>query len=325
MKLSTDQIRSLTVGAVHMEEQEGILSFFKCTKQQSDAWFALNKGLGERSLTTTGIRLDFHTDSKHLTFTPASPGKYEVDVDGLLRCQFHAGSEEFPVGQPISLPLCGPLGEIKEEVRVTLYLPSHSVGSLSAVELDEGAKTCRHSFDRKWLMIGDSITQGWDSQFDSLSYAYRVSRFFNAESVIQGIGGARFHESTFDAALPFDPDVVSVAYGTNDFNHYKTKEEMRAHTRSFLEQVAKTYEGKSIFVISPIWRADSKERPLGTFEEARAVVIQEAERLGLIHIDGLELVPPLPEFFADKYLHPHDMGFGVYAEQLISRLQAYLS
>ena len=207
---------------------------------------------------------------------------------------------------------------------MTLYLPSHGTGGvLSYVELDDGARITPHRFDRKMLFVGDSITQGWDSTYDSLSYAYRVSRYFNAESVIQGIGGAYYHESTFDR-LPFDPDIVLVAYGTNDFGHYKTLEELRAHVSAHLSLLAREYTGKKCFALSPIWRDHRDGKAMGSFADCRRVIIEEIERVGWIHIDGLTLVPPMPAFFKDEYLHPHDNGFSLYAENLIPALEKYL-
>ena len=44
----------------------------------------------------------------------------------------------------------------------------------------------------------------------------------------------------------------------------------------------------------------------------------------MIHVDGLSLVPPIPEFFADTNLHPNDLGFSLYAENLCRQLLPYL-
>jgi hypothetical protein len=60
------------------------------------------------------------------------------------------------------------------------------------------------------------------------------------------------------------------------------------------------------------------------FAACRDVVISEAEKRGLIHIDGLTLVPPVPALFADKVLHPNDLGFSIYSENLIKALQKCL-
>ncbi|MBQ9783274.1 MAG: SGNH/GDSL hydrolase family protein [Clostridia bacterium] len=317
MKLSFEQIRSVTVGAVRVERQPDGIHFHKCTQKQVDAWRALSATLGERALTTTGIRLDFHTNSKTLRFFPTSGEKFEVYLDGVLRQAFDGGALR-EAGSSAELSLTDALGGEVDSIRVTLILPSHSVGVLESVELEDGATLTPHAFDCKLLFIGDSITQGWEARYDSLSYAYRVSRFFNADSVIHGVGGGYFHETIFDS-IPFDPDTVVISLGTNDFGHYKTQEEMRYQTAAFLSLIAMEYAGKKIFVISPIWRKN-QQKTMGSFREARAIVIEEAERLGLCHIDGLSLVPPMSQFFPDGTLHPDDLGFSLYAENLIEQM-----
>lgn len=319
MKLTLEQIKQVAVGAIRIEETAEGIRFYKCTQKQIDAWTAKSKTLGERAAGSTGVRLDFHTNSKNLRFRVASGNKYELYVDGLMRAQYLLKDTH-----EASAALTDPLGNDVDGARVTLIFPSHDAGAiLEWIELDDGATVTPHEFDCKMLFIGDSITQGWASMYDSLSYAYRVSRHFNADSVIQGIGGAYFHEDCFDH-IDYDPDVVLVAYGTNDFGHYKTYDEFRGHVAAHLALIAEEYAGKKIFVLSPIWRGKRDGKSMGTFEGCRAIVDQEAEALDLIHIDGLSLVPPMPEFFFDEYLHPNDNGFSLYAENLIMALEKYL-
>ena len=316
MKLSFEQIKAITVGAVNIECADGGIRFYKCTRKQIDAWYRKNDVLGSRAAGSTGVRLDFHTNSKKLAFRVLDGGKFEVHVDGLVRAAYKLGA-----GERAEIELCGPLGGELDECRVTVILPSHDRGGIiDYIEIDDGAFVRPHKFDCKMLFIGDSITQGWASSLDSYSYAYRISSFFNAESVIQGIGGAYFNEESFDS-LSFDPDIVFVAYGTNDFGHYKTYDELRAHCEAHLGLIAEEYKEKKIFVLSPIWRDQREGKAMGTFEGCRAIIIDAAEKLGLIHIDGLKLVPPLPSLFADGFLHPNDNGFSLYAENLIKEVQ----
>ena len=319
MNLTFEQIKAVTVGAIRIEQCEDGIPFFKCTQKQIDAFTLESATLGTRAKTTTGVRLDFYTNSKEATFEVVSGGKYEVYINGLLRAQYDTSENK-----RISLRLCDPLGHAyAEDARVTLYFPAHSIGVLKSVELDDGATIAPHKFDNKFLFIGDSITQGWAANYDSLSYAQRVSRFYNAESVIQGIGGAYFHELTFDS-IDFDPDVVFVAYGTNDFGHYKTYAELEAHADAHLSLIAKEYANKKRFYISPIWRDKRDGKSMGTFEGCREILTKLAADKGFTVIDGLMLVPPVPELFMDEYLHPNDNGFSLYAENLISVLQKYL-
>ncbi|MBR2461277.1 MAG: SGNH/GDSL hydrolase family protein [Clostridia bacterium] len=318
MKLSLDEIKLITVGALDIREEADGIHFYKCTENQNKAWDKLSETLGFRARTTTGVRLDFHTNSKNLKIC-AKGGKFEIYVDNLLRLQNTVNELT-----DTTFELKDPLGFDKDEYRVTVYLPSHGIGVLSSIEIDDKATVTPHDYDIKMLFIGDSITQGWNTKYDSLSYAYRVTRFFNANSIIQGIGGAFYHETTFDS-LPFEPDVVLVAYGTNDFGRFKTYDEFMGHVSAHLRLIASEYSDKQIFVLSPIWRKDLQERSMGTFDGARQIVIDEAAKLGLIHIDGLSLVPPIEEFFADGHLHPNSEGFSLYAENLIYELKKYIT
>ena len=319
MRLTTEQMKSVTFGAVRIEEQDNGLRLYKCTQKQIDAWYALSQTLGARAeKTTPGVRLDFHTNSKHLSFEAV--GTYEVYVNDLFRGKYDMEQ----MGGEVTLDLSDPLGDELEDVRVTLVFPSHFENPvLISLSLDDGASVKPHRFDKKILFIGDSITQGWDSGYDSLSYAWRVLRFFNADGVIYGVGGGYFHPTVFDS-IDFDPDTVILAFGTNDFGKNATTGEMREKVSAFMDLLAKEYAGKKIFCISPIWRA-THEKPMGHFRDCRGVVIEEAKERGFIHINGLDLVPPDPVFFADETpLHPNALGFGIYAENLIREMQKYL-
>jgi len=309
MRLTAEQIRAVTVGAVAITEAADGIHFEKCTQKQLDAWDAQREDLGARARTTTGVRLEFHTDSPTLSFGATVGNKFELYVNGIFRQQFHLNDTDRRAEVRLT--------EGEGENRVTLYFPAHESGVLEFVELADGATVQPHAFDRRILFVGDSITQGWESHYDSFAYAPRVSRFFNADSVIQGIGGAYFHESTFDK-LPFDPDWVIMAYGTNDFGHYKSLDELRAHTSAHLSLIAEEYRGKRLIYISPIWRA-KQEKTMGTFRQARAALIDEATRLGFEHIDGLTLVPSDLMLFTDG-LHPNELGFSFYAEALCRQL-----
>jgi hypothetical protein len=320
MTLTFEQIKSVTFGAISITEENDGIHFLRSTQKQIDAWTALKSDIGHRATMCTGIRLDFHTNSGFFRFGTSSGKKYELYVDGLFR-------EYFDMDEIESKEACVVLNEpnypIVNEHRVTLYLPAHDVaGVLSYVELEDGATIVPHKFDTKMLFIGDSITQGWAADRDSLSYANRVSRYFNAESIINGNGSAYFHDTTFDVPN-FEPNTVIVALGTNDFDHFKSKDEMVYHADAYLKNVAQAY-GKTakLFYISPIWRGDlaKRERAVGTFDECRKTLAEIAVSHGFTHIDGLTLVPHSPEFFWDKFIHPNNVGFGIYAENLIKEI-----
>jgi len=321
-QLDFQTVRQMTVGALTVREESDGIHFAKLTDKQLSVWDAQSASLSRNARACTGIRLDFHTNSKTLSLKLAVGGRLEILLDDNSRYLYN-GDE---ATKEICVPLCDGLGNRKDDIRVTVVLPSHGEAAvLSSVSLDDDAYVVRHAFSRKILFIGDSITQGYASVRDSNSYAYRLSRMLNAESVIQGIGGAACLPESFDA-IDFDPDFVIVAYGTNDFSHCSSLEELTANMDGFFERVSDAYvkQGIKVFYLSPLWREKRYGKPTGRFEDVIAKEVALAEKHGFICLDGLTLVPPNPDFFADAYLHPNDEGFSYYAEALIRELLPHI-
>lgn len=308
MKLSVEKIKKITFGAVRYEECNGELHFYKCTKKQCEAWYNKWDGLGERSETSTGITLDFITDAKEIVFEVCG-SKFETFINGNFNEQFLFSDEEF---HKINLCLNG------RKNRITLLFPNHDKGALKSVELNGESFVEPHKFERKILFLGDSITQGWNSKYDFMSYPYQVADSLNAERVINGIGGAYYLPESFDH-IDFDPDTVVVAYGTNDFSHYKNIDVFKEAVNGFLEQVKNAYCKKRVIVITPIFRFGDLTREWGKIEDYISIIKTVANSLSFEVIDGYDLVPQNMDFYADA-AHPNDLGFSVYARKLISKL-----
>ena len=315
MNVSIEQIKRITVGAVEIWEGTDGLHFSKCTKTQLLAWKETDSGLFNNAIPATGVRLDFYTDSDFVKISLGSVGKYEVKIDGVFKEQFLLTDEVKT--QELLLDL----GRKGMEKHVVFSLPSHrNAGIISNVEIADGAYVKPHVFDRKILFVGDSITQGYNSIYDTSSYAYQVSDYLNADSVIQGIGGSFFAPKT---VLPtgYTPDIVFIAYGTNDFTRLKTLDELEQNARAYIKNLQKLYTQAKFFVISPIWRMDENQpREMGTFKACCECVKRVAKDLGTELIDGDLLIPHFPAFMADT-VHPNDLGFSVYALNLLKQLQ----
>ena len=310
MKLSFEQIKSVTVGALSVCEEADGFHFCKMTPAQIEGYGMISAAQRDRALSTTGVRLDFHTDAKSVKYMSVTDGRYEVKIDGLL-----FNDDRTDAGTEIEIPLPAD----GSEHRVTLHLPSHGTpGALAYVALPDGATLTPHRFDCKMLFLGDSITQGWNSGIDTLSYAYLVSDHFNAESVIQGVGGACFNELSL-APIDFDADTVIVAYGTNDAGK-ETLEQIEGDCRAYLEKLVNLFPRERIRVITPIPRLNRDEiRTYGPISLVGKTVRAVAESLSLAVIDGEKMVPSLPAMMADN-VHPNAIGFSVYAHNLIKAL-----
>ena len=307
MELTFAEIRSLTHGSDHISEEADGLHFHKCTAKQEVAWEELGPAFHSRVRATTGVRLEMETDADAITFDAPSGNRFEVWIDGLFYRQILM-NELREAGKT-------PTVEMAPGVkRVMFAFPSHSTGVLSSFSLNDATffrPVCR---ERKMLFIGDSITQGWNSQYDTLSFAYRTATALGVDFHICGVGGGRFVPATFDR-VAFDPDTVVIAYGVNDFNSKsRTTAENVANANAYLDLVKAAYGDRRVVVITPIWLGN-KDAEWNRI--MRSSIAEVATAKGFEVVDGETLFPKNTAFFADGYLHPNDLGFSIYAERLI--------
>lgn len=313
MELSKETIRGLTVGAAEIWEEHGCLCFSKTTAEQTDAWVAYAPRLEERVRATTGVRLDFITDSPFLRVVTAGGRKFEVLVDGLLSERYYPAP-----GDPSFESKIGEGGEH----RVTLVFPSHGeAGRIASVSVADGASVRPVSFRRRFLFLGDSITQGWNAAYDSQSFAWLLSLWADAESINQGVGGGVFIPETV-TDFGYRPDTVFVEFGTNDFASGRTADRLRETASESFSRVASIYRDARIYAITPTWRTDGeKPRALGSFDDCRRIVAGAAEEAGISVIDGYSLYPHKDLYMADS-VHPNDLGFAHYAANIFRILIA---
>lgn len=309
MLLTFDQIKRITVGALTIIQTAEGIRFYKCTQEQLNAYPAELARFVPRALATTGVRLDFHTDSRKLCLTFAERSKVEILIDGLLRyCRKSEPHEEAEFDL-----------ENAREKRVTVNLGCHGPAQvLEQVGLDDGATLSRHKFDSRMLFIGDSITQGWNSEHDTAAWAYKVSAFFNAESVIQGVGGDFFRPENI-VPLPFDPDTVILQLGTNDYTNFTDRAGFLRRMDEYMDRFTALYGTKRVFVLTPTRRFDDAPRPAGDFASFRQLIADKAEQMGFSVIDGFTLLPPLREYYTDD-IHPNECGFAIMAENVICQM-----
>ena len=328
MILNYDQIRGITHGAVRVEEQNGAIRFLRFTEAQQEAYrLASPDDFYKKTFATASVRLSFVTDSQFLglqyRMTKSSSrafGWFDVYEDGVLIAHFGGeidtvleGREEIPFSA----------GEKKVEV----YFPWSAAAEIVAMELADGAVVRPVEKQITLLSFGDSITQGYDAMYPSRSYQNRLADLLGATCVNKGIGGETFFPALLDSEEDIQPDLITVAYGTNDWS--KTdRPTYEQNCRNFYEKLAKRYPTAKIIAITPIWRADNtKQTPFNApLSEAIKMIEEICSQIpGVSVIHGGTFTPRLPEFYSDGYLHPNDMGFGFYAENLYPAVMAILN
>ncbi len=325
MQLEFSRLRSAIFGALEAEQDGTWFRFFRFTARQRAIYRDKYPEFYTKTLGSAGIRLDLETDAEELSLDyrirkASSRNWYSFDgyVNGVLTTHLQGSVETEPEGNfRILLP--------QGTHRVTVYLPCLSAAELSNLTLKSGTVFRPFIPQRRLLCLGDSITHGYDATYPSFAYPNLLAAAWNAEVVNQGIGGERFNADALDPDLNYQPNLITVAYGTNDWSH--GSQTYFSDTEQYLEQLHRSFPNTPTAVILPIWRADAQRiTPVGTFEEARRFLQNTAEKYANIRvIDGLTLTPHLPEFYSDRYLHPNDIGFQIYAANLLRQLKKYFS
>ena len=325
MKLTKEQLESILIGAVSVSEENGVFSLSRFTEKQ-EAYYKEKSPLDlhRKVFASAGMRLDFLTDADALSFdiyviSASSRTFYSFDlyIDGIFCDELYVMNFTRKKEGTVSFPL--PEGTH----RVTLYFPNlmrTDIADLTAAGASFVKPTERKT---KLLFLGDSITQGYDAYHSSLSYTNRVAHALDADILNQAIGGEVFDADILDENLPFDPETVIVAYGTNDWALKPSFEALIEAAERFFTRTREIYPQKKMLFISPIWRGktDGADFPTGSFEQTAKALSDLAAQKGFLTVDGFRLTPHHPDFFADQYLHPNDLGFAFYAENLLNILK----
>lgn len=326
MKLNLEQIKAITKGAVEVTEENGCFRFFRFTPAQRELYGQLRPQYNEKVLATAGVRLSLETDAEFIGFdyclkTGSSRpyGFFDVYENGTLKHHF---------GDMVPSEMEG-RGEIQLSPgmkKVEIHFPWSCITSLANVEVSDGAQVKATEKTRRMIAFGDSITQGYSAIYPSLTYMSRLTDMLDAECFNKAIGGDKFFPELADSPDSVEPDLITVAYGTNDWNGC-TRDLVEERCRQFYQALARRYPKAQIFAITPIWRKDGgKETQFGAPQPAVADLIASvcADIPGVTVIRGGGFVPWLEEFFEDKYLHPNDMGFDFYAKNLYNALLPYI-
>jgi lysophospholipase L1-like esterase len=325
MILSASQIRSITKGAAMIREVENGLRFDRFTQRELDMYQATNADFYKKAQSSAGIRLEFKTDSRRLAFSAlTAPGSsrpfchFDLYRDGVFFAQI--GSNQ------IDSALSGEFDLGKGEKEIRLYFPWSASTLLQSVTLDDGATLIPLKKERTMLIYGDSITQGYDTHHPSLSYASLLTDALEAEAFNKAIGGEFFNPALAKSAEAENPDLITVAYGTNDWSK-KTLEEFEANCAEFYTTLSKKYPNSKIFALTPIWRADWDQRitGVGEFPHVAEHIQKVAASLPNVTVlTGFDWVPKEESYFADRYLHPNDQGFIHYFQGLYQAIKQYL-
>ena len=320
MKLTNEEIKSITLGAVQFKEEREWLLPIRYSDEQIAYYKRIKSEFYIRTTATAGIRFEFDTDSDFISFTFKRIYKsrvkvYYIDayVDGIFM-PFKGDSDFTQTVGKFHLDL-----KKKGMKKVAIYLPNLFGTQIKDFELSDGAKIKPIKKKRKIMFYGDSITQGYTSIFPSLSYANIVTRKLDAECINQGIGGDFYNPMNIDEYTNFKPDTIFVAYGTNDWNRAR---DFANSVPRFYEKLIKTHPQAKIYVILPIWRGKPGIYNIVPFEQMRETIAKLCKKYkNTTVLDSIDFVPHYDEFFAGDLLHPSDLGSIMYADAIVKSMK----
>lgn len=331
--MTNEMLRDCFHNLLTVKEENGYLYPMRHTEKQCEFNENLGYGdfMGRKAYMAAGVTLEMDTNAEKVTlhyvikdgypYTNVRRSGFDVVVNGVLKHSYLIAAEW---GRPQTVTFA--LGE--GEKRVVIWLPHTLVIGISDITVPEG-KVITPIAPRKktMLMMGDSITHGIGSFCSSLGYAMQTAAAMKEYEVInQSIAAIRFEPDYLDD-IGFEPEIITVALGTNDWSKRADKADYDKYSVPFFARINELYPNAAVLVISPVKRVRQEpdlpvDRP-NLYRESElydALCAQVKKYPQMRCIPGWTLVPHIPGCFLDG-LHPNELGMTFYANGLLKYLK----
>ena len=325
MKLTVEQIKAITCGSVDVYETDNGWCCRRMTREMEEAYKIFREdNYKKKAQTCAGVRLAFETDSSSFSFTyghytdfSLGMGWFEIFVNGVKAGYYPMDFGRKDLTAKVSLD-----GRVS---LVEVYFPYHKCVAVKDVTVDDGSYIKPVKRSMTMLSFGDSITHGMCAQSPSRVYAVSLADKLEADLYNIAVSGDRFFPEILEYDMGISPDIITVAYGTNDWwVHSRPTVERRS--REFIKKLSAKYPASKIFVVSPIDRlSHEKAAKFGDYLICMHELLERSAS-GLDNVtvvNGWELVPADPAYFADG-LHPSDHGMDHYAENLYKKIKKHI-
>lgn len=338
MQLTYEQIRSITTGAVSIEQEENGIRFYRFNREQRTLYQPRVRFLEEKMLSAAGIQLSFRTDSSTLFLrTTVSAGSasdhfsFDLLVNGAHIDSLDNFSHLEQSGKTDNASYT--LGTYEKTFAlgtgtkdVCLYFPWSVATVVETLCLEDGASLTPMIPAKKLLVYGDSITHGNTTRYTCNHYIPRLARAMDVQVRNKAIAGTTSFPEMVRTESPYDPDYVLVAYGSNDWDRHEEAFFAQKY-REMMQAIAEKFPRAQVFAISPIWRGDQNthQRRMGPLCAIERNILAIAEDYpNVTVIPGIDLVPHNSQYYADAELHPNDAGYELYFHNLWPKIKAAL-
>jgi lysophospholipase L1-like esterase len=231
-----------------------------------------------------------------------------------------------------------PWGPVPDTDVVRFVLPTHCELEILRVRVNADAKLevnfepydyrqLPDSLGKRWLVHGDSITQGANVSVPTMTWVDLTARKLGLRAVNLGIGGYGKAEPALAAAIAArdDFDILSLHIGTNAIWDKGYPERLEG----FLKTILVAHPTKPVILASPILRFEKPGVPPPALATCRQAMADVAARLAkdhpnLVFLPGEELIRR-PDSLNSDMIHIPDQGAIEYAENLAPVLTRILT
>lgn len=324
MVLTFDQIEKLIHGAARIEKCGDSVHLNRLTKAQEELIGAYHTVYLGRAQTTAGISLEMDTDSENLTLTVKVRNAFRKDRSFAHSILVNGGRigelrGEAPDGD-VEMEGKFSLGEGFK--RVQIIFPWSADSAIKMLEVDDGATVHPVVKQRKMLIFGDSITQGYHTHHPENAYTVQLAQYLDASAINKSIGGIKYYPPLAQLPDAVTPDVILVSYGGNDW-HGGNKSEFEQDSVLFCGSLREQYPNAKIIVMMPFCaRSRERNEPHWRFAELQQHLRELPEKIdNLIVMESSDFVPKDPVLFHSDGVHPLDEGHICHYQNIVNALE----
>jgi lysophospholipase L1-like esterase len=298
-----------------------------CLKRMTselETFYSYSEQALARANSMAGVRLYFNSDAKQLKLKI----KYGTPVRNFFKIYCYIddqlqtdGPDEFQAEAEICFTAPG-----NKTQRFELHLPHCCEVTISELELvDATTVTPAPEQAKTWLLIGDSITQGMTATGTIHTFSTLTARKLDLNQHNIAVGGAVLSSKLGKLVRDIDCDIITIAFGTNDFNSSRNLQEFQRETVELLEELIKRNNCKIALITTIPLPERTTPNNLGLpIEVYRNTLRQAAAEFSEVTlIEGPELIPEDATMFVDN-IHPNNQGMQVYATNLSKELSKLL-
>lgn len=300
-------------GYIDAFQKEDYFCFYRFSEKQRDFYQNLSAFFGSRSRFQSGVYIlaeecsEISFDFK--VFENSSENiRFDIVIDDEEESVIFDSEE-------------GSFSKKFSKSRVMLYLPYYAEIGLKNIYIDGKAEEKNFG---KLLCFGDSITQGFFSDKSSNGFPQIIGRSLGLEAYNFGIGGVCLKSGIMgDIELLPKPEIITFAYGTNDWNFENPFEEEMDY---IFDVISKKFPGVPVFVILPAARKTQDDvKVSGTLEDVRKIIEEKAKTYDNFYVLGCGRKIQSERDLSSDGIHPHTEGMDFYADMILDEIKSVLN